>query len=265
MEGELYRVVGWDDHFENSRTRQMKSLTWVPVPNKHDGLGYARIMSHKRGMEVYGAWHLILQVASKCEPRGTLIADSGLPLQASDIALMVRCQAPVIALALEYLASPEVQWLEVVTETVSGTRQEPDGQVSGGCQAPVRSLITNRIEENRREENRIEEKRVSNNAPAGHTHTHSQIVERAYFHIKGRLPRPDEPTTADWAWAKEAAPHMGADLDETIQAHLRRHAYKSPESLLQGITLDWYATASSGPPPAPDLDALTARIMGGKT
>jgi len=110
-----------------------------------------------------------------------------------------------------------------------------------------------------------EKKRVSNNAPAGYTLTHSQIVQRAYFHIKGRLPRPDEPTTADWAWAKEAAPHMGADLDETIQAHLRRHAYKSPESLLQGITLDWYATASSGPPPAPDLDALTARIMGGKT
>jgi hypothetical protein len=43
--GMLYRIVDWDELFENSRTRQMKKMTWVPLPNKHDGDGYTELMT----------------------------------------------------------------------------------------------------------------------------------------------------------------------------------------------------------------------------
>ena len=70
-----YRIRNWERHFENNRTKELRKMSWVPVPNKHDGDGYTDLMSRKNAMALYGAWHLILQVASKCEPRGTLVRD----------------------------------------------------------------------------------------------------------------------------------------------------------------------------------------------
>lgn len=69
----LYRITGWADHFENNRTRELKHMDWVPLPNKHDGDGYTELVSHPDGAAHFGAWVAIVQVASKCRPRGTLV------------------------------------------------------------------------------------------------------------------------------------------------------------------------------------------------
>ena len=111
-----YRIRNWDEHFENNRTRDMKDMRWVPVPNKHDGEGYAYIMSLKDGISIYGAWHLILQVASKCKERGTLLRDDGTPLLAKSIAIKSRGDEKTIQRALEICCSPEVDWIEALTE-----------------------------------------------------------------------------------------------------------------------------------------------------
>ncbi len=137
-----YHVVNWATHHENSRSRQIRNITWVPVPNKHDGEGFLRIMEQPDGMIIYAAWHLILQVASKCHPRGTLVRDDGTPLTPVAIALKARASEADIVRAIEVLVSPEVNWLKEVTEIVdddddddSGDGcQEGDGQVIPGCQ-----------------------------------------------------------------------------------------------------------------------------------
>ena len=110
-----YRVRNWDRHFENNRTRELKRLEWVPVPNKHDGDGFTDLLDHKNGMAHYGAWHLILQVASKCDPRGTLLRDGAdgvkTPHTASTLARITRGEEKAIKDAMDRLVS--IGWLEI--------------------------------------------------------------------------------------------------------------------------------------------------------
>jgi len=119
-----YIVKDWDDHFENNRSRKMVKMQWVPVPNKHDGEGFAYIMSQKDGMAIFGAWILILQVASKCHVRGSLVRDNGKPHTAATIAMKTRGDEKIIQKALDVCASSEVGWLQEVTQDAQegGTR-----------------------------------------------------------------------------------------------------------------------------------------------
>ena len=113
----VYRVKDWDKYFENNRTREMVKMAWVPVPNKHDGEGFQRIMREKDGMVIYGCWHLILQVASKClRERGTLLREDGTPLDAEAIAFKTGWRSSAdIQRALDFLSSAQIGWLELVT------------------------------------------------------------------------------------------------------------------------------------------------------
>jgi hypothetical protein len=126
MEHPIYRVKNWDELFENNRTREMKNMTWVPVPNRHDGEGFQRIMREPDGISVYGCWQLILQVSSRClRERGTLLRDDGAPLTAESFALKTgwrRVEDFERALAL--LSTPEIGWLEVLTKEGAVIPQE---------------------------------------------------------------------------------------------------------------------------------------------
>lgn len=121
-----YRIRDWEKHFENNRTREMVKMAWVPVPNKHDGEGFQRIMREKDGLVIYGCWHLILQVASKClRERGTLMRDDGTPLDAAAIAIKTGWRdSKDIARALAFLSSAEVGWIERLNETSESIPQE---------------------------------------------------------------------------------------------------------------------------------------------
>jgi len=93
----------------------MKRMDWIPVPNKHDGDGYTELLTHKNGTAHYGAWHQILQVASKCAPRGTLLRDGAgdcrRPHTAESIARITRGDERTIAEAIIRLV--KIGWLEV--------------------------------------------------------------------------------------------------------------------------------------------------------
>lgn len=69
----VFRIVDWAMHYENNRTRELKVMVWVPMPTKHDGDGYTDLVSHPNGPAHFGAWCAIVQVAAKCNPRGTLV------------------------------------------------------------------------------------------------------------------------------------------------------------------------------------------------
>ena len=121
-----YRIRDWGLHFENSRSRDYKKLDWVPIPNKHDGKGYRRLMAEVDGAALLGAWLLIVQVASKCRVRGVLADNEG-PLDASDLAIKTGAPVMLFERALEFLKSPRIGWVEhvdldsvsVLTEPVS--------------------------------------------------------------------------------------------------------------------------------------------------
>jgi hypothetical protein len=104
-------------------------MRWVPVPNKHDGEGFQRIMREPDGMVIYGCWHLILQVASKClRCRGTLLRDDGTPYTADSLSLKTGWRNVAdFKRALEFLSSPDVAWIEVVTQEGAGIPQEGAG------------------------------------------------------------------------------------------------------------------------------------------
>ena len=118
------RVRNWDANFENHQTRRLKAMSWVPVPNSHDGLGYARLLEHENGVSHLGAWLALLQVASKTPERGLLARSSGLPYGPEELQSMTRVPAEVFAEAIPRLL--EIGWLE--RGTTAESRGTPRGQ-----------------------------------------------------------------------------------------------------------------------------------------
>lgn len=110
-----YRIRQWSaSRFEvsqNSRTRG--PLNWVAMPTKHDGKGFRRIMRESNGLEIYGAFNLLVQVAAKCPLRGTLVDEDG-SLSPDDISLKTGASPSQIESAIKFLCSREIGWLEEV-------------------------------------------------------------------------------------------------------------------------------------------------------
>lgn len=113
----LYRVKGWAQHFENNRTRNLKHMDWIPLPNKLDGDGYTDLVSHPEGAAHFGAWVACVEVASKCEPRGTLMRDGARPHDPASLARITRLPRQVFEQAIPRLLS--IGWLtsEVVASS----------------------------------------------------------------------------------------------------------------------------------------------------
>lgn len=104
-------IKNWNDLFENAQSRKADKLRWVPVPNKHDGRGYRRITRHPRACEIYTAWNLILQVASKMPERGRLVDADGIELGAEDLSDATGFPAEVFSIAFEVLSSARIGWI----------------------------------------------------------------------------------------------------------------------------------------------------------
>lgn len=109
-----YRVRNWDDVFENAQSRKQKKLAWVPVPNKHDGKSFRRLMGMENGPALYGVWVILLQVASKCPGRGILADEDG-PLTSDDIAMKTGLPDSLVTDALQVLTNPSIRWLDTTS------------------------------------------------------------------------------------------------------------------------------------------------------
>src|SRR3990167_2470140 len=107
----IYRIRDWEQHFEKAQTRACKIVSWVPLPNKHDGKGFRRIIRLPDGIQIYGAWVLIVQVASKCPERGVLCDADG-ALSAEDLSDKTGCPRSIFDRALKVLCSKEVAWID---------------------------------------------------------------------------------------------------------------------------------------------------------
>jgi hypothetical protein len=137
----IYHIKNWQKIYENNRTRELKKLDWIPIPNSQDGEGYTLTMAEKDGPQLLGAWMVILQVASRCGERGTLLRDTKKPHNSDSIARLTRFPSNIIQRALDWFSSEEMQWIE--TEEVEGVTENPaqsrsevresDVNPAGGC------------------------------------------------------------------------------------------------------------------------------------
>lgn len=126
----LYKIRDWAALFENNRSRVVIELSWVPIPNRHDGENFSRIVAHPQGAEIFAAWILLLQVASRCQPRGTLLRDNRQPHDSQSLALKTRAPSKWFDLAFDFLEK-NTDWLEIVSDCHQG-----DGAVTAWCHQP---------------------------------------------------------------------------------------------------------------------------------
>ena len=144
MANPLYIIKDWDRNFENSESRKIKNLSWAPFPNRHDSAPFRRVAALKNSPEIFAAWVLIVQVASKMPVRGILQNSSG-PLTAEDLHLMTGFPQKIFELAFEFLQKPGIQWI------LADFPESPD--VLGNSPGVPGSFG---VEGNRIEQNRIE-------------------------------------------------------------------------------------------------------------
>lgn len=152
----MLRIVDWELHFENNRTKELKKLAWVPFPNRHDGDGYTELLDHPNGAAHYGAWCALVQVASKCDPRGTLSRDGARPHTAASLARMTKIPETIMGEAINRLLQP-IKWLEIIPDppSIEGVvEMSQEGATSSHLPASrVRAREWNGMERNGKEEN----------------------------------------------------------------------------------------------------------------
>lgn len=110
---QCYRIKNWNEIYEINRTREIKKMSWLPVPIKLDGDGYTLIMSDPDGANIFGAWIAMLEVAAHCEPRGTLIRGAGIPHDAAGISRVTRIPEKIVKKMLEFCYK-KCNWLEII-------------------------------------------------------------------------------------------------------------------------------------------------------
>lgn len=109
----IYQIKNWDKYFEKAQSRRCEKMSWVAIPNKHDGKSFRRLAQHERNVDLFAAWILILEVASKMPERGLLVDEDG-PLDEEDLADMTGFPAEIFHLAFTVLTDPKIDWIERV-------------------------------------------------------------------------------------------------------------------------------------------------------
>lgn len=114
----MYRIKDWHSTFENNRSRELKRLDWVPVPNTMDTGGYIELVEeHPNGAAHFGAWMAIVEIASRQKTRGMLPQlPAGIPHSDAAIARLLsrisRIPAIVFMELLPRLLDPNIGWIE---------------------------------------------------------------------------------------------------------------------------------------------------------
>ena len=233
----IYRIKDWDVHFENNRSREMKELRFIILPNKHDGDGYTELIGHPNGAAHYGAWVAIVQVASRgnhpagrcgipagcCECRGMLLRDGAKPHSPDSLSRITRLPAEIFSAVIPRLI--EIGWIEEVQldEDLSTIPHRP-ADITSQSRTVLRESDT---EWNGMEWNGTEEKGIE----------HQQRASRTLVAQGTRLPEGFEISEELRTWAATKAPHV--DLSTALDEF---HDYWRGVPGTRGKKLDWEGT-----------------------
>jgi hypothetical protein len=121
----LYRVKGWDSHFEGSKSKGYKNKSSCMMPCSH-GLGYKRLVRAKNGASLFGAWCAMIQVLSQHQPpREGWVTDDGkhdgAPYTPDDLECLTDIPSKTFGAMLDSVSSQVVDWVEVVTQGYHST------------------------------------------------------------------------------------------------------------------------------------------------
>lgn len=125
----LYQIRDWRKHFEKNRSHGSRTPSHVSIPNRLDGAAYAELVQgHEEGPAHFGAWVVLLEVASVCNPRGTLVRSNGLPHDTLSLSRVTKFPERILTDALQRLVT--LGWIEVseangTTRTARARMGEP--------------------------------------------------------------------------------------------------------------------------------------------
>jgi len=113
-ERSYFRIAQWNEIYENNRTRELKRLEWVLVPNKMDGSGYCELVDHPNGAAHFGAWVAMVEIASRQKVRGDIPQGSagGIETVAQTLARISRLPREVFEEALPRIVA--LGWIELI-------------------------------------------------------------------------------------------------------------------------------------------------------
>jgi hypothetical protein len=123
-----YRIKDWASRFENNRSRELKNLDWFACPNSLDGDGYTELIEFEDGAASYGCFITLCAIASRCEPRGTLVRDSGKPHDVASLARLTRIPRDTVDAAINHLLG--VGWLIAEEVEVNLAESHPPAGMS---------------------------------------------------------------------------------------------------------------------------------------
>ena len=105
-----WAIKDWDTAFECAASRKLAKVTYLQLRCKVDGLAYRRLMRRTGGLEAYGVFMALVQVAAKCDVRGVLARD-GKPLSMIDLEDLTSIPKDAIEKAIEILTLADIGWL----------------------------------------------------------------------------------------------------------------------------------------------------------
>jgi hypothetical protein len=136
-----YAVARWQEHFENNRSRELKALSWLPLPVLVGTDRYEELMDDPAGAIHLGIFTAASMIAARSRPRGFLLRDNGEPHDAKTFARLARVPHGVAEPALDRLV--EVGFLE----RVPTPPQDGAGFPQDGAATSQEGALENRTEQ----------------------------------------------------------------------------------------------------------------------
>lgn len=139
----LYQIDGWDDNFENFKSRTIDKCQYLNLPNKQGGSGWSNVMGEADGMAIYGVWVSIATMCSRQRRHevaagGKLLREGyltdngkkdGRRLSARELSNMFRRPLEEIYRCFQVVSSPAVGWLRLAEgehEYAAGMAKAPE-------------------------------------------------------------------------------------------------------------------------------------------
>lgn len=105
-------IPDWERCFENAKSRSVERASFFCVQNNFDGSKIRRLQKLKKSLELYGAFHAMCAIASRCFYRGVLLDHAG-PIDEFSLSEKTGFPSKPLKNAIVQLSKKEIGLLQV--------------------------------------------------------------------------------------------------------------------------------------------------------